>query len=502
MHNSFDVIIVGAGLSGIGAACHLQKHCPDQNYAILEGRAATGGTWDLFRYPGIRSDSDMHTLGYNFKPWVDEKAIAEGPAILHYIRETAQENGIAPNIRCRHRVLAANWNSDIARWQLRVDTPAGEQQFSCRHLLMCVGYYSYSEPYDAQLPGLENYRGRQVHPQFWPQDLDYTGKKVVVIGSGATAMTLVPAMAERAAHITMLQRSPTYLISRPWRDRIANFLRAVLPVRWAYAITRRKNILLQQMFYRRTRTNPERIRKLLLDQLRKKLNPDIDIDKHFSPGYNPWDQRLCLIPDDDLHIALNAGKASVVTDQIETFTGNGVRLQSGTVLEADIVIPATGLQLVLLGEIELSVDGKAVVFSDTRTYRGLMLSGVPNLVNTFGYINASWTLGADLTAEYFCQLVRHMEAIGADQVVPCLRPREETMPRRHYIEGFSSGYMQRVMHLFPRQGDREPWLNTQDYIRDKKLLHKARFDDGALRFSAVPKAAAENEANHYPLQSV
>ncbi len=497
MQNEFDVIIVGGGLSGIGAAYHLQKHCPGKSYAILEGRAAMGGTWDLFRYPGIRSDSDMHTLGYNFKPWIHEKAIAEGPAILDYIRETAEENRIEENIRYDHKVSEANWDSHSGCWTVTASTGDGQVTLQTQYLLMCAGYYSYTDPYAPDFEGRERFQGEILHPQFWPEDYDYSGKRVVIIGSGATAMTMVPAMTDKAAHVTMLQRSPTYVVSRPWRDWIANSLRKVLPDSWAYAITRWKNIRWQQVVYKRTRTHPQQMKDLLLNRLRKKLNADIDIDKHFSPNYNPWDQRLCLIPDDDLHIALNSGKASVVTDQVDTFTETGILLNSGQEIAADIIITATGLQMVQMGEVALQVDGEAVRLNETWTYKGLMLTGVPNLVNTFGYINASWTLGADLTAEYFCQLVNHVDSVGATQVTPRLREGDENMTPRDFIDDFSSGYMQRVMPLFPRQGDREPWLNTQDYVRDKKLLRNARFDDGALVFSSV---TTQNSEVTEPLQ--
>lgn len=482
MEEQVDVIIVGAGLSGIGAAYHLQKHCPDKSYLILESREEMGGTWDLFRYPGIRSDSDMHTLGYNFKPWIDDKAIAEGPAILKYIHEAASENHIENNIRYQHRVCSANWNSEQQQWNLEVDCAGETKRYNSTFILMCAGYYSYTDPHDAQLPGLENFQGTVAHPQFWPEDLDYSNKQVVVIGSGATAMTMVPAMADETAHITMLQRSPTYIVSRPWRDVIANFLRAILPADWAYALTRWKNITLQQRMYNRSRKNPDTIKRLLRRQLESKINSDLDIDAHFTPSYNPWDQRLCLIPDSDLHLALNSGNASVVTDYIDTFSADGIRLKSGKEIKADIIVTATGLQMVQMGGIDLAVDGKPVVFSDTWTYKGLMLSGVPNLVNTFGYINASWTLGADLTAEYFCHLLNHMDSTGVTSVTPQLRPQDANMPSKDFIEDFSSGYMQRMMHLFPKQGDRDPWLNTQDYIEDKKVLGNPSFDDGALAF--------------------
>ncbi len=491
----FDVLIVGAGLSGIGAAYHLQQHCPTKSYAILESRACMGGTWDLFRYPGIRSDSDMHTLGYNFKPWVHERAIADGPAILDYIHKAAAENDIEKNIRYDHRVTGADWSSEQARWTVQVEVEGQPRQITAQFVLMCAGYYRYSEGYTPEFPGRDRFQGKIVHPQLWPEDLDYANKKVVIIGSGATAVTLLPAMADDAAHITMLQRSPTYMASRPYKDIINNLLRKILPESWAYAFTRWKNITLQNRLYKLTRTKPDKMRKMLLDRVRKTLGPDYDVATHFTPSYSPWDQRLCLVPDEDLFVALKSGKASVVTDQIETFTETGIQLKSGQHLEADIIVTATGLQMVALGEASFTVDGQAINLGESWTYKGLMLSGMPNLVNTFGYINASWTLGADLTAEYFCQLINHMDAIGADQVTPTLRDSDANMQPHPFIKDFTSGYMQRAMHLLPKQGDREPWLNTQDYIRDRKILGDARFDDGALVFTqALAKTTAALDA--------
>lgn len=491
----FDVIIVGAGLSGIGAAYHLQKHCPGKSYTILESRSCMGGTWDLFRYPGIRSDSDMHTLGYNFKPWLHERAIADGPSILDYIHEAAAENNIEDRIQYDHRVTGADWSSEQARWKVQVEVNGQPSQVTAQFVLMCAGYYRYSEGYTPQFPGRDRFQGNIVHPQLWPEDLDYRNKKVVIIGSGATAVTLLPAMADDCEHITMLQRSPTYMASRPYKDLLNNLLRKILPENWAYAFTRWKNITLQNRLYKLTRTKPNRMRKMLLDRVRKTLGPDYDVATHFTPSYSPWDQRLCLVPDDDLFVALKSGKASVVTDDIETFTEQGIQLKSGQQLDADIIVTATGLQMVALGEASFTVDGKAINPGDSWTYKGLMISDLPNLVNTFGYINASWTLGADLTAEYFCQLINHMDAIGADKVVPTLRDSDAKMQPHPFIEDFTSGYMQRSMHLLPRQGDADPWVNSQDYIRDRKLLGDASFDDGALVFSqASSKTATVQDA--------
>ena len=481
----FDVLIVGAGLSGVGAAVHLHRTCPDKRYVILEGRPSMGGTWDLFRYPGVRSDSDMHTLGYSFKPWREAKAIADGSSILDYVKETAAEYGVDEHIRYQHRATAAIWSSEDAAWTIeaiRADT--GETvRFTCNFLLMCAGYYSYRQGHTPEFEGLDRFEGTIVHPQQWPDDLDYRGKRVVVIGSGATAMTLVPAMARDVGHVVMLQRSPTYVVSRPDTDVIANALRRVLPDRWAYAITRRKNVALQQLLYRRTRTRPAKVKRKLLDLVRKELGPDYDIATHFTPRYNPWDQRLCLVPNSDLFEAIRSGKASIVTDHIAHFTETGIALTSGTELDADIIVTATGLNLVVLGEMRFSVDGAPVDFAQTWTYKGMMYSGVPNLISTFGYINASWTLRADLTAEYACRLIDHMDENGVRQVTPRLRETDCDMPPRPWIDQFSSGYMQRVMHRFPKQGDREPWINPQNYSRDKKMIRLGPLEDGALVFS-------------------
>jgi monooxygenase len=482
----YDVVIVGAGLSGIGAACHLEERCPGRTYAILESRAAIGGTWDLFRYPGIRSDSDMHTLGYRFKPWKAKKAIADGPSILSYVNETADEHGVRKHVQFNRRLKGAAWSSQDARWTLDVAaTDDGEtpEPITCGFLLMCAGYYSYTNPYWPEFEGQDQFEGTIFHPQHWPKDLDYKGKRVVVIGSGATAMTIIPSMADDVEHITMLQRSPTYVVSRPDRDAIANFLRKILPEKVAYAITRWKNTTMQGWIYRRTRTQPAKVKKMLLDQVRKHLGPDYDVEKHFTPSYNPWDQRLCLIPNADLFEAIKAGKASVVTDQIDCFTKKGIRTASGEELEADIIIVATGLTLELLGGAQFSADGEPVRFPEKFSYKGMMYSDVPNLVQTFGYINASWTLRADLTAEYVCRLLNRMDELKMQQVTPRLRAEDSNMPARPWIDDFSSGYMQRMMHLFPKQGDREPWLNTQDFARDKKMVRNAPLEDGALIFS-------------------
>ncbi len=480
----FDVVIVGAGLSGIGAACHLQRDCPGKRYVILEGRPAMGGTWDLFRYPGIRSDSDMHTLGYDFKPWRESKAIADGPSILCYINETATEHAVDRHIRYRHRIVKATWSSESAAWTLEArQTDTNEcVAIRCSLILMCTGYYRYERGYTPTFAGRERFAGEIVHPQQWPEDLDYRGKKVVVIGSGATAVTLIPAMAKEAGHITMLQRSPSYVVSRPDTDRIARFLDKVLPAKTAYAITRWKNIALQQWLYRRTRTSPGMVRRQLLKWVRRELGPDYDVERHFTPGYDPWDQRLCVVPNSDLFKAIRAGKASVVTDKIVTFTEHGVRLESGAEIDADIIITATGLDLLVLGGVEFIVDAAPVDFSQALTYKGIMFSGVPNLVSTSGYINASWTLRADLAARYFCRLVNHMDARGYRQCTPRLRAEDEAMERRPWVSGFSSGYMQRAFERLPKQGDRAPWTNPQDYRIDRQMFLEGEIEDGVLVF--------------------
>ena len=478
-----DVLIVGAGISGIGAACHLQMKSPSRTFAILEGRNDIGGTWDLFRYPGVRSDSDMHTLGYKFKPWTSEKSIADGPSIMAYLRETVAEYRLAPHIRFNHLVQTARWSTADGHWEVTAQHEGATVTLTANFLFMCSGYYSYREGYTPEFPGIENFNGRVVHPQKWPDDLDYAGKRVVVIGSGATAMTLVPAMARNAAHVTMLQRTPTYVASGPDQDKLANLLRKVLPGRTAYAITRAKNVKFQQMIYKRTRTKPEKVKQFLIDKVRQEL-PGVDVDTHFTPPYNPWDQRLCLVPNSDLFVAIRSGKASVVTDHIDTFTSTGIRLASGAELEADIVVTATGLNLVTLGEVAFEVDGEPVDFANTFTYKGFMYSDVPNLASSFGYINASWTLRSDLICEYVCRLVNHMAKNGVDQCTPRLRPSDRTMTVRPWIDDFSAGYMQRTMDRMPKQGDREPWINPQNYARDKKMFAKDPLDDGVMRFTS------------------
>ncbi len=478
----FDVLIVGAGLSGIGAGYHLQTHCPGKTYAILEGRDAIGGTWDLFRYPGIRSDSDMYTLGYAFKPWRQAKAIADGPSILHYVRETAIEYGIDRKIRYRHQVKRASWSSDTATWTVEVERGETGQRirYTCNFLYMCAGYYNYAAGYTPTFKGVERFGGKIVHPQHWPADLDYAGKTVVVIGSGATAVTLVPEMAKTARHVTMLQRSPTYVVSRPAEDGVANWLRARLPAMTAYGLTRWKNVLMQMMFFNLARKKPEKTKTQLIDLVREHLGPDYDVATHFTPRYNPWDQRLCLVPDADLFDAIKSGAASVVTDHIDTFTETGLKLTSGQTLDADIIVTATGLDMQLLSGMEVVVDGKVADLSQSMSYKGMMFSDVPNLASAFGYTNASWTLKADLTSAYVCKLLNHMDRHGQAYCTPRIDAAgQEVEP---WLD-FSSGYVQRAMEKFPKQGKNKPWKAHQNYALDVMALKLGRVDDGAMQFS-------------------
>src|SRR5689334_16612208 len=475
----FDVLVVGAGISGIGAGYHLQRSCPGRTYAILEARDDIGGTWDLFRYPGIRSDSDMYTLGYSFKPWTSPKAIADGWAILEYLRETAHENGIDRHIRFRHRVRRASWSSETARWTVEVERGDTVVQLTCNFLFMGSGYYNYAEGFTPPFPGIERFRGRIVHPQKWTADVDYAGKRVVVIGSGATAVTLVPSMAPKAAHVTMLQRSPTYIVSLPAKDPIANGLRRLLPARVAYAITRWKNVLLGLWFYRFCRRRPQAARAMITRWLRRELGPGFDVGTHFNPRYNPWEQRLCLVPDSDLFKAMREQHVSVVTDEIAAFTETGIRLRSGTTLEADLVVTATGLNLLLLGGVEFAVDGTRVDFARTWNYKGMMFSDVPNLALAVGYTNASWTLKAELIARYVCRLLNHMAATGARQCTPRLR---EDVGEAPFLD-LTSGYVQRSIRLFPKQGMKRPWRLYQSYPLDLLSLQRGSVEDGVMEFS-------------------
>lgn len=480
MAEHFDVVVVGAGISGIGAGYHLQTRSPDRSYVILEGRAALGGTWDLFRYPGIRSDSDMFTLGYSFKPWTESKAIADGPSILRYLEETAREHGIDRHIRYQHRVVAADWSSEAAAWTVTVERGEARERtsFTCNFLFMCSGYYNYQRGHSPEFAGTDRFGGRIVHPQFWPQDLDYSGKRVVVIGSGATAVTLVPEMAKTAAHVTMLQRSPTYVVSRPSEDGFANFLRRALPDKVAYGITRWRNVLFGLYFFNRARAYPEKAKERILGWVTDHLGADY-VQRHFTPRYNPWDQRLCLVPDADLFEAIKSERASVVTDRIDTFTQGGILLESGKELAADVVVTATGLELQLLSGIPLSVDGRTVDPATCYNYKGMMLSDVPNMAMSFGYTNASWTLKADLTCAYVCRLLNTMRKRGLRQATP--RVDDPALTPEPFLD-FTSGYVQRAMEHFPKQGSKAPWRVHQNYAKDLMTLKFGPVDD-AMEFS-------------------
>jgi monooxygenase len=488
-----DVLIVGAGLSGIGAGCHLQADSPQKSYAILEARESIGGTWDLFKYPGIRSDSDMYTLGYSFRPWEQAKSIADGPSILDYVRETASDHGIDGHIRFGHRVVRAEWSSAEAQWTVhatREDT--GETvQLTCGFLFMCTGYYRYDEGHTPQFAGSESFAGEIVHPQHWGQDVDHAGKRVVVIGSGATAVTLVPALAETAEHVTMLQRSPSYVVSLPAEDPIAKLARRVLPSKTAYAVVRWKNVLVTMLVYQVSRRRPGLVKRLVRRAIERQLPAGYDVDAHFSPRYNPWDQRMCLVPDSDLFQALSCGRASVVTDHIDTFTPSGLRLRSGAELPADLVVTATGLNLLALGGMQLAVDGRDVDIADTMSYKGMMLSGVPNLALSFGYTNASWTLKCDLTCGYVCRLLNYMDANGYSHCTPI---NDDPLLEQEPFLDFSSGYVQRSIHLFPKQGSRVPWRVHQNYARDMLSLRRAELDDGELRFTSAHALADDAAA--------
>ncbi|MBI5260086.1 MAG: NAD(P)/FAD-dependent oxidoreductase [Burkholderiales bacterium] len=484
-----DVLIVGAGLSGIGAAYHLQQRCPGKSYLILEGRDTIGGTWDLFRYPGVRSDSDMHTLGYRFRPWREAKAIADGPSILRYIRDTARENGIERHICFGQQVVQASWSSAEARWSVDTVGPGGRpQRFTARVLHMCSGYYDYTQGYLPQWPGTEQYRGRWVHPQQWPEQLDTRAKRVLVIGSGATAVTLVPELAKTAAKVVMLQRSPTFIVTRPAEDGIANFLHRWLPAGVAHFITRWKNVLRGQYFYQLARRKPERVAKVLVDWARAQLPKGYDVERHFTPRYKPWDQRICLVPDGDLFAAIRGGRAEVVTDEIDTFTTQGVRLKSGAEIAADIIVTATGLQMKVLGGLRLLVDGQPVDLRRPLTYKGMMYSDIPNLSYSFGYTNASWTLKCDLTAEYLCRMIRYLDRHGHDYFVP--RRTDPTVTEESAFS-MTSGYLQRAADILPRQGSKAPWKLYQNYALDLLTLRYGRIEDGCMHFGRAQAPAAQ-----------
>ena len=479
-----DVLVVGAGLSGIGAACHLQAECPDKTYAVLESRGAIGGTWDLFRYPGIRSDSDMFTLGYAFKPWTGAKAIADGDSIREYIVETAREYGVEEKIRFHHEVVSADWSSAEARWTVtarRTDT--GETvQLTCSWLSVCSGYYRYDEGFRPEFPGEQRFTGEIVHPQHWPEDFDATGKRIVVIGSGATAVTLVPNLADDAEHVTMLQRTPSYIMSLPGKDPLAELLRSKLPPKVAFPIVRWKNVLTTTALFQASRRWPNGVRKLIRRLTEKQLPAGVDVDTHFNPPYDPWDQRLCLVPDGDLFRTLRSGKASMVTDRIATFTETGIELESGEHLDADVVVSATGLNLLAMGGMTLHLDGEPVDVSETVSYKGMMLSGVPNFSMVIGYTNASWTLKADLVNRYVCRLLQHMDRRGLAVATPLAPPEGADLP---FLD-LAAGYVQRSLAQLPKQGSRTPWRLHQNYLRDVRLMRRGPLEDEGIRFSAVP----------------
>jgi monooxygenase len=488
-----DVLVVGAGLSGVAAGHYLQAECPWVRYAILEARDAIGGTWDLFRYPGIRSDSDMYTLGYSFRPWDSDTAIADGPAILRYIRETAAAEGIDRHIRFHHRVVRAEWSTPEARWHVTAQrTDTGETvELTCGFLFSCSGYYRYDRGYEPEFPGADRFQGTLVHPQHWPEDLDVGGKRVVVIGSGATAITLVPALAEAADHVVMLQRSPTYVTSLPGEDPLAALVRRVLPRRAASTVNRWYKALTTQGFYHLSRRRPELVKKMLRKQLERALPPGFDVDPHFTPRYDPWDQRLCLVRDGDLFRAIREGRASVVTDHIDTFTETGIRLRSGGELEADVVVTATGLELLFLGGIQLVVDGEEVDPADRLVYKGMAIEGVPNLAAAVGYTNASWTLKTELTCRYVTRLLKHMRETGNRQCTPV---NDDPAVERRPLLGLSSGYILRAQDRFPKQGSRFPWRVYQSYLRDYRAMRLGAVDDGVMRFgnpAPAPEPGAE-----------
>ncbi len=484
MNKKIDVLVVGAGISGIGAGYHLQKKCPETSFLILEGRENIGGTWDLFKYPGVRSDSDMYTLGYNFKPWKEQEAIADAPSILKYLNETVEEFNLKSKIRFGKYVKKARWSSDSNQWTVDIeDKKTGKfSQILCSFIFMCSGYYSYKEGYTPHFEGKENFKGDIIHPQKWDTSFDYSNKKIVVIGSGATAVTIVPEMAKTAKHVTMLQRSPTYVVAAPEKDNLANKLRKYLPLKFTYWLIRWRNILRQQYYFRLCKKYPKGVKNAIIREVKKKLGNDFDVKTHFTPKYNPWDQRMCLVPDGDLFEQINQGKASVVTDNIKNFTENGLLLKSGKELKADVIITATGLNLEMLSTVEFFIDNKSVDISKTVTYKGMMYSGIPNLASTFGYTNASWTLGADLTSEYVCRVINHMKRNNYDVVCP--KPNIGIEADPDYLN-LTSGYIKRSLNIFPKQGKKAPWRNNQNYLIDIFQMKYGRIDDGEISFEKI-----------------
>ena len=484
-----DVLVIGAGISGIAAGYHVQHECPGKTYAILEARPAIGGTWDLFRYPGIRSDSDMYTLGFPFRPWDSDTSIADGASILEYVRDTAREFGIDRKIRFNHKAIRASWSSEEDLWTVDAErSDTGETvRITSRFLFMCSGYYRYDQGYTPEFPGIDQFQGRVVHPQFWSEDIDYADKRVVVVGSGATAVTLVPSMAAEAAHVTMLQRSPSYVLSLPGQDPIARVLRRILPTKTAYTIVRWKNVIVTTLFYQLSRRRPELVKKLLRTGAQRHLPAGFEVDVHFKPRYNPWDQRMCLIPDGDLFEAINRGRVEIATDEIETFTKRGIRLKSGRELEADLVVTATGLNLQPLGGVDPIIDGQPVDVPGTMVYKGCMFSGIPNFALSFGYTNASWTLKADLICQYVCRVLNHMDAHGYTRCVPY--NRDPSVTETPFVD-FTPGYFLRAMDQLPKQGSKLPWRLHQNYIRDLRLIKRAQLEDGVLEFSGSAGAGA------------
>ena len=482
MTEKIDVLVVGAGISGIGAGYHLQSKCPDANFIILEGRDKIGGTWDLFKYPGIRSDSDMYTLGFNFKPWKEQEAIADAPSILKYLNETVEEFNLKDKIRFGKYVKKANWSSSSNSWTVDVeDKRTGDlSQISCSFIFMCSGYYSYKEGYTPKFEGIEDFAGDIIHPQKWDENFDYSGKKIVVVGSGATAVTIVPEMAKKAEHVTMLQRSPTYVVAAPEKDKLANSLRKYMPLKLAYWIIRWRNILRQQYYFRLCKKYPKGVKNAIIREAKKRLGADFDVKTHFTPSYNPWDQRMCLVPNGDLFKSIRKKQTSVVTDTIDKFTATGIKLESGKTLAADLIVTATGLNLEICSNINLKVDGKDINLPDTVTYKGMMFSGVPNLVSTFGYTNASWTLGADLTSEYVCRLLNYMKK---GSVKKCCPEANSKIENNDDWLNLTSGYIKRSKDIFPKQGRRSPWTNNQNFLKDIFQIRYGKINDGEIKFS-------------------
>jgi len=488
---SVDVLIVGAGISGIGMAVHLRDKCPSKSFALVERRDDIGGTWNLFQYPGIRSDSDMHTLGYSFEPWTEQKAIADGPSIMKYLHRIKDKNDLERHIHFGHKVLSASWSSEDARWTVVAEKSDGSTvEVHANFLYMGSGYYDYDNPHDAKIEGIENFKGEVVHPQFWPSDLDHAGKKVVVIGSGATAVTIVPVVAETAEQVTMLQRTPTWYFVRDARDRLGNFLRSIMPEKWAYWLIRKKNVLMQDFGFKRARRKPEKTAESLLKPIRKDLGDKFK-DSDFAVPYGPWEQRLCLVPDNDLFESIKSGKAEIVTDHIDTVTADGIQLKSGRKLDADILVTATGLRMAVAGKVKFTVDGKAINFHDHFYYKGCMFSDIPNMAVVFGYLNASWTLKADVVSEYVCRLLHHMDASAvriANPVLPGAGVLEEEP-----LFDFSSGYIERGIPNLPRTSTVMPWKLTQDYLAEKKVLVNEPVDDGVLQFYGPNSITADNQ---------